>query len=141
LGLPLRAIVTSGNCSDGPFLPKLIDDLEADCVLANAGYCSKRNFQTVTSMGAVAFIADNPRKKGKDCKMESSKRLKEERYVIEQFNGHLKANLLKIVGFDQKDFLKKTAMATAGLIGYNVEAIRALIVGDKSLKTVSKYWT
>jgi hypothetical protein len=31
-------------------------------------------------------------------------------------------------------------MITAGLIGYNVEAIRSLLVGDKSLKTVSKYW-
>ncbi len=28
----------------------------------------------------------------------------------------------------------------AGLIGYNVEAMRALLVGDKSLKTVNKYW-
>jgi hypothetical protein len=36
LDLPLRAIVTPGNCYDSPFLPKLIEDLEADCVLAHA---------------------------------------------------------------------------------------------------------
>ncbi len=30
LGLPLRALVTPGNCYDSPFLPKLIEDLEAD---------------------------------------------------------------------------------------------------------------
>ncbi len=42
LGLPLRALVTPGNCYDSPFLPKLIEDLEADFVLADAGYCSKR---------------------------------------------------------------------------------------------------
>src|ERR1035437_10341571 len=37
LGLPLRAVVTSGNRYDSPFLPKLIEDLEADYVLADAG--------------------------------------------------------------------------------------------------------
>jgi hypothetical protein len=35
-GLPLRAIVTPGNCYDGPYFPKLIEDLEADYVLADA---------------------------------------------------------------------------------------------------------
>jgi transposase len=141
LGLPLRAIVTPGNCYDGPFLPKLVEDLEADCVLADAGYCSKRNFQAVKDMGAVAFIADNPRKKGKKCKRESSKRLKRERYVVEQFNGHLKANLLNECWVRPKGLIKKASMVVAGLIGYNVEAIRSLLVGDKSLKTVSKYWS
>jgi transposase len=140
LGLPLRAIVTPGNCYDGPFLPKLVEDLEADFVLADAGYCSKRNFQAVKDMGAVAFIADNPRKKGKKCKRESSKRLKRERYVVEQFNGHLKANLLNECWARPKGLIKKASMVVAGLIGYNVETIRSLLVGDKSLKTVSKYW-
>ena len=37
LGLPLRAIVTPGNKYDSPFLPELIEGLEADCVLADAG--------------------------------------------------------------------------------------------------------
>jgi hypothetical protein len=31
-------------------------------------------------------------------------------------------------------------MIAAGLIGYNVKAIRLLLVGDKSLKTVTTYW-
>src|SRR5665811_618370 len=43
LGLPLRAIVTPGNRYDSPFLPGLIEDLEADYVLADAGYDSKAN--------------------------------------------------------------------------------------------------
>ncbi len=34
LGLPLRALVTPGNRYDGPFLPKLVEDLEAGYVLA-----------------------------------------------------------------------------------------------------------
>ena len=42
LGLPLRAIVMPGNRYDSPFLPKLILDLEADYVLADAGYDSKQ---------------------------------------------------------------------------------------------------
>src|SRR4030042_6115132 len=66
LGLPLKAFVTPGNCYDSPFLPKLIEDLEADYVLADAGYCSKRNNEAVRDIGAVPLIADNPRKKGKD---------------------------------------------------------------------------
>jgi hypothetical protein len=47
LGLPLRALVTPGNKYDSPFLPKLIEDLEADYVLADAGYCSKQNVKAV----------------------------------------------------------------------------------------------
>ena len=43
LGLPLRALVTPGNRYDSPFLPGLIEDLEADYVLADAGYDSKTN--------------------------------------------------------------------------------------------------
>jgi len=36
--------------------------------------------------------------------------------------------------------VKKTAMVTAGLISYDVEAIKALILGEESLKAVSQYW-
>lgn len=95
LGLPLRALVTPGNKYDGPFLLKLIEDLEADCVLADGAYSSKRNFKAVKAINAQVVIADNPRKKGKGCKIESSELLKAKRYVIEQFNGHLKENVLK----------------------------------------------
>lgn len=94
LGLPLRAIVTPGNKYVSPFLPKLIEDLEANCVLADAGYCSKRNIEAVKDIGAVPFIADNPRKKGKSSKIAPSELLKRKRYVVEQFNGHIKANIL-----------------------------------------------
>ena len=94
LGLPLRALVTPGNKYDSPFLPKLIEDLEADYVLADAGYCSKRNNKAVKDIGAVPVIADNPRKKGKGRKIKCSELLKAKRYVIEQFNGHVKDNVL-----------------------------------------------
>jgi transposase len=140
LGLPLRALVTPGNCYDGPFLPKLIEDLEADYVLADAGYCSKRNIEAVKDIGAVAFIADNPRKRGKSCKIECSELLKKKRYVVEQFNGHIKANVLDECWVRPRGLVKKAAMVLAGLISYNAEAIRSLVAGEQSLKSVSKYW-
>src|SRR5665647_335827 len=52
-GLPLRAVVTSGNRYDSPFLPKLIEDLEADYVLADAGYDSKANARAVLAIGCL----------------------------------------------------------------------------------------
>jgi len=140
LGLPLRALVTPGNCYDSPFLPKLIEDLEADYVLADAGYCSKGNIKAVRDMGAVPFIADNPRKKGKNRKIEPSELLKRKRYVVEQFNGHLKGNVLGDCWVRPKGLVKKAAMVTAGLICYDAEAIRSLVAGEQSLKSVSKYW-
>jgi transposase len=69
LGLPLRALITPGNCYDGPFLPKLIEDLEAAYVLADAAYCSKANFKAVRDIGAVPVIADNLARKGKAAKL------------------------------------------------------------------------
>lgn len=140
LGLPLRAIVTPGNKYDSPFLPKLIEDLEADYVLADAGYCSKQNIEAVKNIGAVAFIADNPRKKGKSRKVESNELLKRKRYVVEQFNGHIKANILDECWVRPRGLLKKAAMVTAGLICYNAEAIRSLVTGEVSLKSISRYW-
>lgn len=91
----MRAVVTPANKFDGPFLPELIEDLEADYVLADGAYCSKSNFRAVRDMGAVPVIADNPRRKGKACKLELDALLKTKRYVIEQFNGHVKANVLR----------------------------------------------
>jgi len=139
-GLPLRAIVTSGNKFDGPFLPKLIEDLEADYVLADGAYCSKRNFIAVRDIGAVPVIADNPRKKGKSRKIESDVLLKTKRYVIEQFNGHLKGNVLDECWLWPRGLVKKAAMVMAGLICYDAEAVRSLVAGEDSLKSISKYW-
>jgi hypothetical protein len=57
LGLPLKAIVTPGNRYDSPFLPGLIEDLEADYVLADAGYDSKTNNGAVKAIDAEPVIA------------------------------------------------------------------------------------
>jgi hypothetical protein len=71
LGLPIRALVTPGNKYDGPYLPKLIEDLEADYVLADAAYYSKRNFRAVETIDAKPVIACNPRR-GKCKKVKHS---------------------------------------------------------------------
>jgi transposase len=139
LGLPLRAIVTPGNRYDSPFLPGLIDDLEADYVLADAGYDSKTNREAARTIDAEPVIAVNPRR-GKRKKIKYAKLLKTWRYVVEQFNGHIKANVLKGCWVRPKGLVEKAAMVMAGLISYDVEAIKAILLGEKSLNSVSKYW-
>jgi hypothetical protein len=140
LGLPLRALVTPGNRYDGPFLPKLIEDLEAEYVLGDAAYHSKRNIRAVRDIDAVPLFADNPRKKGKSRKIEPSELLKQKRYVVEQFNGHIKANVLDECWVWPRGLVKKASMVMAGLIGMNANAIDAIVEGEESLKTASKYW-
>jgi hypothetical protein len=140
LGLPLRALVTPGNRFDGPFLPKLIEDLEADYVLADGAYCSKANFKAVAEIGAKPVIADNPRKKGKSRKVESDVLLKTKRYVVEQFNGLIKSNVLDGCWLWPRGLVKKTSMVLAGLICLDANAVESLVEGEESLRTVSKYW-
>jgi transposase len=139
LGLPLRAVVTSGNRYDSPFLPGLIEDLEAEYVLADAGYDSKTNYRAVKEIDAEPVIASNPRR-GKRKKIKYAKLLTTRRYVIEQFNGHIKANVLKQCWIRPRGLVKKAAMVMAGLISFDAEAMKSLILGEESLKHVSKYW-
>jgi len=139
-GLPLKGLVTTGNCYDSPFLPRLIEDLEADYVLADAGYNSKRNLKAVRDMGAVPVIADNPRRRGKTHKIECCQLLKEKRYVVEQFNGHFKDNVLRRCWLKPRGLVKKAAMVNAGFISVDVNAIEALLEGEQSLKNASRYW-
>jgi len=140
LGLPLRALVTPGNLYDSPFLPKLIEDLEADFVLADAGYHSLKNIQAVMDMGAVPIIAVNPRRKGKQDKVSNAEFFGGRRWPVEQFNGHCKYNVLRGCWVKPRGLLKKASMVLAGLISVNANAILALLEGDCGLKEASKYW-
>jgi hypothetical protein len=140
LGLPLRALVTPGNRFDGAFLPKLIEDLEAEYILADGAYCSKTNFKAVEEINAEPVFADNPRKKGKSRKIEPDVLLKTKRYVIEQFNGLIKDNVLDECWLWPRGLVKKTSMVMAGLISLDANAVDALVEGEESLRTVSKYW-
>jgi IS5 family transposase len=140
LGLPLKAMVTPGNCFDSPLLPKLIEDLEAEYVVADAGYHSLQNLRAVKDMGAVPIIAVNPRRKGKKGKVTNAEFFRGRRYPAEQFNSHSKHNILKGCWVRPRGLLKKSAMVMAGLISMDANAIEALLAGDSSLKRASKYW-
>ena len=140
LGLPLKAVVTTGNCYDSPFLPTLLEDLEAKYVLADAGYDSKRNVEVVKAMGAEPVIARNPRKQRRCGKPVHPKLLRENRYLVEQFNGHIKDNVLNQCWVRPKGLVKKASMVTAGLICTDASALEAMIEGETSLKAVSRYW-
>jgi hypothetical protein len=140
LGLPLKAIVTPGNRFDSIFLPKLIEDLEAQYVLADAGYHSLENLNAVRDIGAVPIIAVNPRRKGKENKVSNAVFFGGRRYPVEQFNCHVKHNILRGCWSRPRGLVKKTAMVFAGLICVEANAIEALLCGDLSLKCASKYW-
>jgi len=139
LGLPMKAVVTPGNRYDSPLLPLLLEDLEAQYVLADAGYDSKRNIKAVEAMGAEPVIASNPRR-GKRRKINHGELLKAKRYLVEQFNGHVKDNVLKKCWTRPRGLVKKAAMVTAGLIGLDASAMKAMVEGETSLNAMSKYW-
>jgi len=140
LGLPLRAVVTPGNRHDSPLFPSLIRDLEADFVLADAGYDSKQNISVVRAMGAEPVIASNPRRGGKRRRLKHRGLLRAKRYLVEQFNGHVKDNVLRRCWTRPRGLVKKAAMVTAGLICVDAEAMKAMLQGETSLKNVSKHW-
>jgi len=45
-----------GKMFDSPFLPKLIEDLEADYVLADGAYWTKSNFRAVEEINDQTII-------------------------------------------------------------------------------------
>lgn len=140
LGLPLRAIISPCNRFDSIFMPKLIEDLEAQYVLADAGYHSLKNIEAVKAIGAQPIIAVNPRRKGKAGKTSNAEFFGGRRWPVEQFNGHYKANVLRGCWVRPRGLLKKASMVFAGLISVNVDALAALLEGSGGLKEVSRYW-
>ena len=99
-------MVTTGNRYDSPLLPKLLEDLEADYVLADSGYYSLRNIKFVLAMSAQPVIVINPRQ-GTQRKVVHGELLREKRYLVEQFNGHVKDNVLKECWFWPRGLVKK----------------------------------
>jgi len=140
LGLPLKAIVTPGNRFDSVFLPELIEDIEAEFVLADAGYHSLRNIKAVEDMGAKPVIAVNPRQKGKESKVSNAEFFRGKRCPVEQFNCHAKHNVLRGCWVRPRGLLKKSSMVFAGLVCVAANAVEALLRGDLSLKCASRYW-
>ena len=60
--------------------------------------------------------------------------------MVEQFNGHIKDNVLKQCWLRPRGLVKKAAMVMAGLISFDAEAMKSFVLGEESLKHVSKYW-
>jgi hypothetical protein len=140
LGLPLKAIVTPANRFDSIFLPELIQDIDTQYVLADAGYHSLKNLKTVKESGAVPIIAVNPRRKGKAGKVSNAVFFGGRRWPVEQFNGHCKANVLRGCWVRPRGLLRKASMVLAGLISVDLAAILALLEGNCGLKEVSRFW-
>ena len=141
LGLPLKAIVSPGNRFDAIFLPELIKDLEAQYVLADAGYHSLKNIEVVKAIGAVPIIAVNPRQKGKQGMVSNATFFRGKRYPVEQFNSHVKHNLLRCGCWARpRGIVKKSAVVMAALVCMEANAIEALLVGEPGLKCASRYW-
>jgi len=139
-GLPLRVRVTPGNSHDSPWLPSLIQDLEADYVVADAGYDSKANMEAVKAMGAEPIIALNPRHGRKRKRGLKHRGLLRKRYIAEQFHSLVKGPVLRGCWIRPRGLAKKTAIMTAGLVGLNSIAVRAVLEGGKPLRAVSQYW-
>lgn len=62
--------------------------------MADAGYDSKANSKAVKAIDAKPVIAPNPRR-GKRKKIRYAELLKTRRYVVEQFNSHIKRKCLE----------------------------------------------
>jgi hypothetical protein len=139
-GLPLNAAVTAGNRFDSKLLPELIDDLEAPFVVADAAYDTLENIDAVKAIGAIPIIAVNPRRKGKEGKVSNEEFFGGMRYPVEQFNGHIKHNVLGGCWVEPRGLVKKSAMVMAALVCIEVNAIWSLLCDDVSLKCASRYW-
>lgn len=55
LGLPLKAVLTTGNKYDSPFLPELL--VSCELILADAGYDSETNRKACRKIKAKPIIA------------------------------------------------------------------------------------
>jgi len=138
LGLPLKGEVTPGNRYDSPLLPSLVEDLEAEYVVADAAYDSAANRRAVRAIGAKPVIAQNPRRGLR--RKPKHRKLLNKRYLVEQFNGLVKSHVLKGCWTMPRGLTKKASMVTASLISLNTTAVKSILEGEESLRRVSQYW-
>ena len=140
-GLPIKALVTLGNSYDGPFLPRLIQGLTAEYVVADAAFDSEVNRRAVRRIGAKAAIAVNPRNARRPRRTRHKHILKRFRYLVEQLFSLLKGPLLNHGWGRVKGLAKKTTLVYAALTALLIRALEALLKGeDQLLRKVSTYW-
>jgi len=136
-GLPVKALVTHGNRYDSPFLPSLIQDLTPSLVVADAGYDSKENRESVREAGAEPVIAENSRRKGRG---KSNLLFRGKQYLVEQFHDLSKNQILQGCWRRGKGLRRKASQVYAGLIGLLTISLKAVINGESSFRKVSQYW-
>jgi transposase len=87
LGNPLEFIITGGEVSDCPLLPRLIEGREAEHVLADKGYDSDDNLAQIKANGATAVV---PPKSNRTHPQSCDYALYKERRHVESTIGKLK---------------------------------------------------
>jgi transposase len=133
-GLPLKAILTTGNKHDSPFLPELL--VPCSLILADAGYDSENNRKTCRKIGAKPIIAKNKRRSKK--RRWIPKILKKKRYLVEQFNAIIK-NAMDKCWQKVKGFHRKTSVVFASLSAILLVSIDSILCGKENLREFSRY--
>ncbi len=134
LGLPLKAILTTGNKHDSPFLLELL--VSGKLALADAGYDSEANRKACREKGVKPVIAKNRRRSKK--RLWTPKILKKKRYIVEQFNAIIKKAMdkcwQKIRGVK-----RKTSAVFASLSAILITAIDGVLCNEEKLREFSKF--
>ncbi len=134
LGLPLKAILTTGNKHDSPFLPELL--VSGKLALADAGYDSEANRKACREKGAKPVIAKNRRNTKK--RRWTPKILKKKRYIVEQFNSIIKNSMDKCWQ-KVRGIIRKTSVVFASLSAILLTAIDSIINNKTSLREFSRF--
>ncbi len=87
LGNPVRLLLTAGQASEYGQASALIEDIEADYILADKGYDSDQFIEALEETGATAVIP--PRKNRKEQR-EYDQELYKERNLVERLFQKLK---------------------------------------------------
>jgi hypothetical protein len=99
IGLPLWALVTMRNCYDQSFLPKFIEDLETDYVLAEAGYDSKTNYVAAKAIDVRLLLYLTPKGNARRSSMLNFWGIGV--MLLSSLMGTSKLTFWRNVGFDQ----------------------------------------
>jgi len=128
-------VVTPGNRHDAPLLPRLIQGLRPERVMADAGYDSTANRKAVQEAGAEPVIPVNPRRRGIKARLARGRQ-----YLVEQFNSLVKGPILDGCWTRVTGLQKKAGHVYASLIGLVTISLKAVINGEPSLRRVSQCW-
>jgi len=127
-GMPLKAIFSTGNRHDSPFLRPLLKGLKKMWFgLGDSGYDSKPNRKAINSKGGIALIDYNMR--NSKTKPKRPWLLKVMRFIVEETNSNLKESVLQRKWTRVKGFDRKASLLFCGVIAMQVMAIDNLLKG------------